>query len=111
MHIYEPPYGCSYDIEEDDESFIEEFQTKNNALVWGVIRTFFKLSGEDLTGDSYLFVSKDESLWEEERELLYNGTPIVYTIIKEHPELHQIGNMNVYKSEAGTLLQDFPGRQ
>ena len=111
VHVYEPPYGCSYDIEEDDEEFIREFEQKHNVLVWGVIRTFYTLSGEELIGDSDLYVSGKKEFWKEERDLLYKGTPTVYTIIKEHPELHQIGSIQVYRSEGGTLLQDYPGRK
>lgn len=111
VQVYEPPYGCAYGLEEDDEKSVNDFQAKHGALVWGVIRTFFSLSGEELTGDSYLYVSDKKDLWEEERELLYKGTPTVFTIVKEHPELNQIGSMKVYKSEGGTLLQDYSGRE
>ena len=111
VHVYEPPYGCSYSIEEDDEEYIRAFEQKHGVLVWGVIRTFFSIKGEELTGDSYLYVSGNKEFWKEERELLFNGTPTVYTIIKEHPELNQIGTMKVYRSEGGTLLQDYPGRE
>ena len=39
VHVYEPPYGCSYSIEEDDEDYIRAFEQKDGVLVWGVIRT------------------------------------------------------------------------
>ncbi len=110
VHVYEPPHGCSYCLEDEDIENVKNFEESNNCIVWGVIRTFFSLSGHDFIGDSFLFVSSDSSTWKEEEKQLYEGRPTVYTIIQGAPSLSQMGTMMIYMSEGGTPLQDYPER-
>lgn len=105
IQVYEPPYGCGYGLEDEDLNVVRTFEGKHNTLVWGVIRSFKNYDGEDVTIDALLYVSENKKFWDIERENLFNLTPIVYTVVKEHPERIDIGCMEIYMSEGGTPLR------
>jgi len=105
IQVYEPPYGCGYDLEDEDLESVRKFEWKYDTLVWGVVRSFRNDDGEDETIDAFLYISKDKEYWDEERANLFNLTPTVYTVEKEHPERIDIGCMSIYISEGGTPLR------
>ncbi len=102
--VYEPPFGASYSLEEDELEKVREIEDSRNILVWGVVRCFMKYNGQEVTVDCLLHVSQDKDEWEQEREDLRNGIPFVYTVMKEFPLIDH-GHINVYKSKGGTLLR------
>ena len=105
VQVYEPPYGCGYDLESDVLKSVRKFESNHDTLVWGVVRSFRNYGYGDVTIDAFLYVSKNKEYWDEERENLFNMTPTVYTVEKEHPERIDIGCMGIYMSEGGTPLR------
>lgn len=102
--VYEPPQGASYALEEDELDEVHETESDRGILIWGVIRFFTKLSGVETTIDHYLFVSGNKEDWDDERRDLNEGTPFVYTSVKEYP-LKDYGHINIYMSPGGTPLR------
>ena len=80
--VYEPPYGASDWLEEDELERIKEVEKHEDILVWGVIRRFVTniITGDDEAEDHLLYVSKSKEKWQDEREQLLNGNPHVYTL-------------------------------
>lgn len=102
--VYEPPQGAGYALEEDELDEVHETESARSILILGVIRLFTKLRGVDTTIDHYLFVSDNKDDWEDERRDLNDGTPFVYTTIKEYP-LKDYGHIEIYMSPGGTPLR------
>ena len=102
--VYEPPYGASYSLEDDELENIRKIESSRHILVWGVIRCFMLYNKQEVTVDCMLHVSQYKDEWEQEREDLRKGLPYVYTVMKEYPVTDN-GHINVYKSEGGTLLR------
>ena len=102
--VYEPPYGASYALEEEELEELHQIEADRNFLVWGVIRYFGKLYGSDVTINYYLFVSNLKTEWEHERQLLYERTPCVYTTMEEYTT-KDYEVIDIYYSEGGTLLR------
>ena len=102
--VYEPPYGASYSLEDDELENIRKIESSRHILVWGVIRCFMLYNRQEVTVDCMLHVSQYKDEWEQEREDLRNGLPHVYTVMKEYP-ITDHGCINVYKSDGGTLLR------
>ena len=106
--VYEPPYGASYSLDEDDDSVLMESIAdlrKKGILVWGVIRSMMSYNQRSITVDCMLYVSKNKKDWASEREDLFNGYPNVYTCCKEIPSLRDKGEISIYMSEGGTPLR------
>ena len=103
--VYEPPYGASYSLEDDELVNVRNVEHSRHVLVWGVIRCFMLHNNKrEMTVDCMLHVSQNKDEWEQEREDLRNGYPFVYTVMKEYP-VTDSGHISVYKSEGGTLLR------
>ena len=102
--VYEPPYGASYSLEDDELENVRTVERNRDVLVWGVIRCNMMYNRQEVTVDSMLYVSQYKNDWEQEREDLLNGLPSVYTVMKEYP-VTDSGCISVYKSEGGTLLR------
>ena len=110
-HIYEPPFGASYSINEEEDKvlFNEIGRLKaRGMLVWGVIRCSMPYNRKPVTIDCMLFVSKNKKEWPAERRDLFGGYPFVYTCCKEVPSLHDHGCIPIYMSEGGTPLRMMP---
>lgn len=102
--VYIHPHGGSYSLEDDELEKVRDFERSHQVLVWGVIRSKISYNWQDVTVDCMLHVSQNKDEWDREREDLLNGIPFVYTVMKEYPVTDH-GHINVYKSEAGTLLR------
>jgi len=103
--VYEPPYGVSYILENDELENVRKVERDRQVLVWGVIRCNMMYNRQEVTVDCMLHVSQDKDEWEREREDLQKGFPFVYTIMKDYPVIDH-GHINVYKSKGGTLLRE-----
>ena len=106
--IYEPPYGASYSLDEEDDCVLWESIERlrgQGMLVWGVIRCQMPYNRQPITVDCMLYVSKDKSDWPSERNDLFNGYPHVFTCCKEIPTLRDQGSIHIYMSEGGTPLR------
>ena len=55
--------------------------------------------------DDYLYVSKHEEEWEQDREDLKNRMPLAYTFSFDDPQLSEIGYIVIEKTMAGGLTR------
>ena len=99
--ISEPPFGAFYWAEGWDLDRIEQFEEDHDALVYLVIRSY-TTHGET---EDYLYVSKNEEEWEQDREDLKNGMPLAYTFNFDDPQLSEIGYIAIEKTMAGGLTR------
>lgn len=103
--VYEPPYGASYFMEEEELEEIHNLEKKDKILVWGVIRSFLKSEGDYEPIDHYLIVTKNKKYWEEERRDLIDEMPFVYIAMGDHKS-YDYGHINIYMSPGGTPLEE-----
>ena len=103
--VYEPPYGASYALEEEELEEVRHLESLNNIKAWGVIRHFTTFNNENVTIDSLLYVSRNKEYWEKERELLFNGTPHVVTYCLQN-NIKDSGCVRIVPSNGGTVLRD-----
>lgn len=103
--VYEPPFGASYALEDEELEDIHYMEQQKDILIWGVIRSFMKIGLEDYTVDHYLFVSNNKADWAAERQDLLDGTPFVYTTTHGDNPLQDYGHIDIYMSPGGTPLR------
>lgn len=101
VSISEPPFGAFYWAEGWDLDRIEQFEEDHDALVYLVIRSYTTHGKMD----DYLYVSKYEEEWEQDREDLKNGMPLAYTFSFDDPQLSEIGYIVIEKTMAGGLTR------
>ena len=104
--LYEPPFGASYALENNELEAVRQIENIHNVLVWGVIRCYMKHNKQDVAVDCMLNVSNSRKDWEQERKDLFTGCPFVFTIMYDY-DIRDHGYINIYQSEGGTLLRDF----
>lgn len=104
--VYEPPYGASYALEEDELEDLHRMELQKKILIWGVIRSF-RNHGIDYTIDHFLSVSQNKAEWDEERKNLLEGTPFVYTTTHGAKPIRDWGHIYIYMSPGGTPLRKF----
>lgn len=102
--VFEPPYGASYYLEEDEEEMVRITEDRYHVLVWGIVRCFMSYNRKETAVDCMLTVSNNKNEWKQEREDLLNMNPFVYTFMKEH-SIRDHGYINLYLSEGGTPLR------
>ena len=66
--IYEPPYGASYSLEDDELENIRKIESSHHVLVWGVIRCIMLYNSQEVAVDCMLHVSRHKEEWNQERE-------------------------------------------
>lgn len=103
--VYEPPYGCGYEAEENDTFRIMTIEKTEHVLVWGIIREFPNMCFGDAMEkrDNYLFVSEDKLLWEEERLALEQLLPEAFIFTNDSTEYNR-EQICPYRSPGGTLV-------
>ena len=101
VSISEPPLGAFYWAEGWDLDRIEQFEEDHDALVYLVIRSYTTHGKMD----DYLYVSKYEEEWEQDREDLKNRMPLAYTFSFDDPQLSEIGYIVIEKTMAGGLTR------
>ncbi len=102
--VYEPPYGASYNLEDEELEEVRKFESLHDILIWGIIRCSMNYNHQEVTVDCMLYVSNDKDNWEQERKDLYDCYPDVYTVMKEYP-VKDHGHITVSNSPGGTLLR------
>lgn len=98
--VTEPPVGAVYSLEDDLKAEVEKFEAEHNALVYMVVRAFFKEFGKM---DSLLFVSDYPEEWEMDNEDLEDGYVLSYTINYAWPDCSEMGSIIVRPTVAGGL--------
>lgn len=98
--VSEPPFGGLYWIEDELQITIKEFEEKNNALVYLVVRAFTNLGKMD----SLLFVGDYKKDWEMENEDIKDGIVFSYTINYDMPDCSEMGSIG-FRSIGGGVLR------
>lgn len=92
--------GILYWVSNKDEytEIVEEFEKKNNALVYHIISTPVIYGGTLL---SMLYVSKNQEEWKRDREDLKDGLPLAYCINLADPEMAEVGGIQIKGANGG----------
>lgn len=95
--------GILYWVSNKDEytEIVEEFEKKNNALVYHIISTPVIYGGTLL---SMLYVSQYQKEWKRDRADLKDGLPLAYCINLTDPEMAEIGGIEI-KGVNGGICQ------
>lgn len=105
IQVYEPPQGAAYWLEEEEESVVKSIEKDQDILIWGVIRSFMKYNNDSIVIDNMLFVTSNQDNWQQERDELVNGNPLVYTVMEGDISTLEMGHISIYMSEGGTPLR------
>ena len=92
--------GILYWVSNKDEytEIVEEFEKKNNALVYHIISTPVIYGGTLL---SMLYVSKNQDEWKRDREDLKDGLPLAYCINLADSEMAEVGGIQIKGANGG----------
>lgn len=92
--------GILYWVSNKDEytEIVEEFEKKNNTLVYHIISTPVIYGGTLL---SMLYVSKNQEEWKRDREDLKDGLPLAYCINLADPEMAEVGGIQIKGANGG----------
>lgn len=99
ISISEPPFGAFYWAEGEDLKRISEFEEQNNALVYLVVRSYTTIGKMD----SYLYVSDYPEEWEQDREDIKEGQPLVYVYNHDMPDCSEFGCIGIARTPAAGL--------
>ena len=92
--------GILYWVSNKDEytEIVEEFEKKNNALVYHIISTPVIYGGTLL---SMLYVSQHQEEWKRDREDLKDGLPLAYCINLADQEMAEVGGIQIKGANGG----------
>lgn len=93
-------YGALYEINEKEQKIVDEFETKNNAVVYHLIHNVFEF-GECYT---MLYVSKYKSEWQDDRNDIKDGYALVYVKNIDDDFCSEFGSVAI-KSQFGGLVR------
>lgn len=91
--VSEPPNGVCYTLTAETKKVVKEFEEKQNALVYLVIRSdidFYR-------SDSFLYVSNDCDEWEKAKDDLKLDKTKAYVYDRDTPELSKIDYIGIRK--------------
>ena len=102
ISISEPPFGAFYWAEGEDLERIRQFEAEHDALVYVVIRCYFKELGKT---DAYLFVSDYAEEWETDRQSILSPEDglFAYVYNYEAPWCSEMGDIGVARTAAAGL--------
>ena len=97
------PCGACYWLNDEQMKRVQQFEEKNNALVYHVIhgRTNF---GEL---ENYLYVSHYPEEWGADRDLLKHGETIAYVDNLTYPDCSEFGTIGIQTTVAAGLRRRF----
>lgn len=98
--VSEPPYGGLYWINEELETLVKEFEEKNNAVVYMVVRSYTEFGKMD----AFLFVCDYAEEWEIDNEDIAARYPLAYVHNYDTPEFSEFGCIEV-KPRFGGLIR------
>lgn len=98
--------GGLYEFSADREltAKVQEFERKNNALVYHVIHTLMRLDGEVMDMYSFLYVSDYQEEWEMDQNDIKEGYALVYVWNKTIDYFSEFGSIAV-KEKFGGLVR------
>lgn len=91
--------GVLYWLDDEEQTMVNEFEKKHEAVVYHVIHQLTNI------GDLYslLYVKRDNSEWELDREDLEEGQVLAYVINKTMPDCSEFGRIGVKPSIGGVI--------
>ena len=101
VSVSEPPLGAFFWADDEDMKLIRNFEEKADALVYMVVRSYYKDFGRM---DSYMFVSDyREEEWDIDRADLKNGQTLAYVYNADEPFFSEFGTIGIELTIAGGL--------
>ena len=101
VFVNEPPFGAVYDLEPDLAAAVKEFERKNNALVYMVVRSVAEFGRMD----SYLYIGDDETEWKYEKQDIRDGIVFTYTVNYDAPDCSEFGSIMVRLGAGAGLVR------
>ena len=101
VSICESGLGDYAPVNKKMQKEIRDFEQAHDALVYLVIR---KQTGFGLL-DSFLFVSKYDEEWHDERVDLKDGYAMTYTINRDHPDCSEMGSITFRQTALGGIVR------
>lgn len=100
------PTGGLYEFSSNKEltTKVQEFERKNNALVYHVIHTPMRLDGEVMDMYNFLYVSDYQEEWEMDQNDIKEGYALVYVWNKTIDYFSEFGSIAV-KEKFGGLVR------
>lgn len=100
------PTGGLYEFSSNKEltAKVQEFERKNNALVYHVIHTPMRLDGEAMDMYNFLYVSDYQDEWEMDQNDIKEGYALVYVWNKTIDYFSEFGSIAV-KEKFGGLVR------
>ncbi|MBR0288989.1 MAG: hypothetical protein IJQ82_08430 [Selenomonadaceae bacterium] len=102
VSVSEPPFGAFFWASDNDLELIKSFETKHNALVYTVVRSYYEELGKL---DSYLFVGDYREEWEIDRRGLTRGEAFSYVYNHDCEWCSEFGTIGIKLTIAAGLLR------
>lgn len=93
-------YGSLYEVNEEEQKIIDDFERKYNGLVYHMIHNIFEF-GECW---SIFYVSDDKDEWKHDRADLEDGYAMVYVYNKDNDMFSEFGSI-AFKPNIGGLVR------
>lgn len=92
-------HGALYEVNDEEEKIVKEFEAKHDAVVYHMIHNVFEF-GECYT---ILYVSKDVTEWNEDRNDLENGYAFAYVKNVDDDFCSEFGTVGIRPSIGGLV--------
>ena len=103
VSISEPPFGAFFWVDDERKKWIEEFEEKNDALVYMGVLSFTEF-GRMI---SWFYVSDHKEEWEDDNLNLLNQEACVYVQNLDDPDLSEFGYIGFKLSVAAGLVRTY----
>lgn len=102
VSISEPPMGAFFWAQDDDLKAINEFEHEYNALVYMVVRSYFKELGKM---DAYFYVSDYIDEWKIDVDCFKNNEAFVYVFNHDYPMFSEFGSIGIKRTPAAGFVR------
>ena len=102
VSVSEPPLGAFFWASNDELELIRTLEAEHNALVYMVVRTYYKELGKL---DSYLFVGDYRAEWKYDRQGLADGEVFAYVQNYDTPWCSEFGTIGIRRTIAAGLVR------
>lgn len=92
-------YGALYEVDDEEQQIINEFEAKHNAVVYHMIHNKFEF-GECYT---ILYVSDEKSEWQSDRYDIEDGYAMAYVKNIDDPFCSEFGTVAIRSSFGGLV--------
>ncbi|MBQ3433731.1 MAG: hypothetical protein IJG24_01645 [Selenomonadaceae bacterium] len=102
ISINEPPLGAFFWANGDDLKRIKDFEAEHNALVYMVVRAYYKELGKL---DAYLFVGDHLKEWSYDRRGLADNEAFAYVYNHDCEWCSEFGTIGIMRTIAAGLIR------